>query len=159
MSNSKKVAKEAKAEKHTIKCPVCSYSKRVELSVANIPCPVCKNTMKVRMNFAGIGDYVVGASVTASGRGTVDNGDSTAERFRGASDSVTATLKLTAEIIDGGLKEFMAPGAKKQLNQFSGTTEEWLSAKYVERGLNNGMIRMNCGNIVRNAEKRKANIG
>lgn len=146
--------KKATPEMATYRCKICTYEKKLEVGTRNVPCPVCRNTMAVKL-FPKLETYVVGKGTTASGRPTVDIADATADDFREM--DVEDVIAKTAEILDGIDDKMLSKKFVKGREAFSGTTEEFLTAKYVERDLNNGMIRMNCGNMVRNARKRIAN--
>jgi len=139
-------------ERH-LTCPECGGKNG--LHRLNQPCDWCGFTLSVRM-FPDHSRYVRGLAVTASGRDTYDIADATADSLRGmgAGEVVDATAAALAQMpIEIGLsvklgRQFKAAGF--------GWTEEgigsWLDARY--EGRNPGMIRMNCGNILRNSSKR-----
>ena len=67
--------------------------------------------------------------------------------------SVEDVLKATAEVLDKhDTKIAFSPKMRRNHEHFSGNTLEFLTAKY-ER-LNEGMQRMNCGNLLRGLGKR-----
>lgn len=140
-----------------ISCPECEHvwiPKRLKLS---IQCPKCGAWVKVRIK-ADLTHYVRGLATTPSGHDTLDIGDRTADILRGLT---------TNEIIDVTATELMALGIENMSKSFrkafakaivGGTWCEnnlrfFLTQRYA--GRNNGMVRMNCGNILRAAQLRK----
>lgn len=145
--------KEAVPAMATYRCGICTYEKEVEVGSRNVPCPMCRNTMAVKL-YPVMENYIVGLGTTASGRSTVDIGDEIADSLRGL--TVEEVIEKTAKVLDAMDDKFLAPKFRRNRDAFTGDTEEFLTAKYVERDLNPGMIRMNCGNLIRNAHKRKS---
>jgi len=144
-------------EIHTNKL-VCPECKGVNgLHRINQPCDFCGFMLKVRL-FPDFSRYVRGLGVTASGRDTLDIGDSTADDLRELSVDkvVAATAAALAQMpIEIGLSTKMQRQWK--VAGFEWTAEgvaQWIRERY--EGRNNGMVRMNCGNILREARKRNA---
>jgi hypothetical protein len=136
-----------------ILCPECGGKNGLER--LNQPCDFCGFMLMVRL-FPDHSRYVRGLGVTKSGRDTYDIGDSVADGLRELSvpNVLTETAKALAQHpIEIGLsvkigRQFKAAG-------FSWTKtgiRTWLKKRYEDR--NPGMIRMNCGNILRGATKR-----
>lgn len=144
-------------EIHTrhLTCPECGGKNG--LHRLNQPCDFCGFTLATRL-FPDHSRYVKGLGVTASGRDTYDIGDATADSLRemAPEEVVEATAKALAQKpIEIGLsvklkRQFDKVGYKWNAKGI----EKWLSERY--EGRNNGMIRMNCGNILRASEKREA---
>ena len=132
------------------KCTVCLHEFTSAKSV-NVRCPMCHGMAKVRL-FPKLDNYVVGLGVTVNDRDTVDIGDQVAGFLRGLSPE--DVLDVVGEYLDMLGMEAWSSKAKKQRSLFTGTTTEWLAAKY--EGKNEGMIRMNCGNVLRSALGRIA---
>lgn len=141
-----------KASKH-LECPECGGINGVDR--LNQPCDFCGLTLKTRL-FPDHERYVRGLDVTASGRDTYDIGDLTADALRGMTEGevVKTTAKaLAQETIEIGLsvkigRQFKKAGYTWTTNGIKG----WLAARY--KGRNPGMVRMNCGNLLRGAKKR-----
>ena len=134
-------------------CPECGGTNG--LHRLNQPCDWCSFTLRVQL-FPDHSRYCRGLGVTASGRDTYDIGDATADDLRGltVSEVIEATAKaLAQQPIEIGLsvklgRQFKAAG----FGWNEAGIEDWLEARY--EGRNVGMIRMNCGNILRNSTKR-----
>lgn len=136
-----------------LRCPECGGING--LHRLNQPCDFCGFTLRVQL-FPDHSHYVRGLAATASGRDSYDIADSTADDLRGLNDRevVEATARALAQMpIETGLsvklgRQFKAAG-------FAWTAEgieNWLDARY--EGRNPGMVRMNCGNVLRAASKR-----
>lgn len=147
------LTKECTAKAKHIECPECGGINGVER--LNQPCDFCGLTLKTRL-FPDHDRYVKGIDVTASGRDTYDIGDLTADTLRGMNeDEVIGTVAkaLAQETIEIGLsvkigRQFKKAGYTWTTNGIKG----WLAARY--EGRNPGMVRMNCGNLLRGASKR-----
>lgn len=136
-----------------ITCPECGGKNG--LHRLNQPCDFCGFRLRVHL-FPKLDRYVKGLDVTKSGRDTLDIADETADKLRGLAEGEVVhetALALAQMPIEIGLstklgKQFKAAG-------FAWTTEgieDWLLARY--EGRNPGMVRMNCGNIMRAATNR-----
>ena len=134
-------------------CPECGGINGVER--LNQPCDFCGLTLKTRL-FPDHERYIRGLDVTASGRDTYDIGDLTADTLRGMDedDVVRTTAKaLAGETIEIALSVKIGRQFKKAGYSWSTNgIKAWLSARY--EGRNPGMVRMNCGNLLRGAVKR-----
>lgn len=105
---------------------------------------------------ADLSHYIRGLSTTPSGHDTLDIGDATADKLRGLTteDIINVTA---AELYTCGEKA-MSKLFRKDFKKLAGgvwdldTIASYLSAKYFDR--NNGMVRMNCGNLIRSAYNR-----
>jgi len=138
-----------------IKCPECGgMNGMVRL---NQTCDHCGFMLSVRL-FPDHEHYVRGLGVTTSGRDTYDIGDSTADDLRGlAIDLVvekTAALLAGMDITEGLSVKLSKQFKKSGYNWSSTSIAQWLSDRY--EGRNDGMVRMNCGNILRAARKRES---
>jgi ribosomal protein L37E len=138
-----------------IKCPECGgMNGMVRL---NQTCDHCGFMLSVRL-FPDHEHYVRGLGVTTSGRDTYDIGDSTADDLRGL--TVDLVIEKTAALLAGmditeGLSVKLNKQFKKSGYNWSSTSiAQWLSDRY--EGRNDGMVRMNCGNILRAARKRES---
>jgi len=111
-----------------------------------------EDTTKVRIK-PRMENYTIGLGQTVSGRDTVDIDDGTAGRLRGL-DAVAAIQESAKLMVELG-QEYLSKGMKKQLAgiNFDGLS---LFAFFQERyeGKNNGMVRMNMGNVLRGMEQR-----
>lgn len=134
-------------------CPDCGGVNGVER--LNQPCDFCGFVLKVRL-FPDHDRYVRGLDVTASGRDTYDIADETADSLRGldADEVLEAVAKALAQLpMEHGLSVKLGRQYKKQAGTWDAPTlESWLASRY--EGRNPGMIRMNCGNVLRSAAKR-----
>lgn len=141
--------------KRHLTCPECGG--RNGLHRLNQPCDFCGFTLATRL-FPDHSRYVKGLGVTASGRDTYDIGDETADTLRemAVEEVVEATAKALAQMpIEIGLSVKIKRQFDKSGHAWTAEgIENWLNERY--EGRNNGMIRMNCGNILRNASKRVA---
>jgi ribosomal protein L37E len=137
-----------------IKCPECGGHNG--LARMNQPCDHCGFMLSVKL-FPNHDNYIKGLGVTVSGRDTYDIGDDTADVLRGLSEDMVINYVASALAqlpIDIGL-------SKKVGKQFANSgydwnttgIQQWLSDR--NEGRNPGMLRMNCGNILRNAKKRE----
>jgi len=122
---------------------------------ANQPCDFCGMFLNVRLS-PDHERYIRGLDTTASGRDTYDIGDLTADTLRGM--TVSEVTEATSQALAGMPVEIAMSvkiGRQFKKSGFSWTAEgveEWLEERY--EGRNNGMIRMNCGNLLRSATKR-----
>ena len=118
-------------------------------------CPVCGKWHRVRLH-PKLEDYAKGLSTTPSGRDTVDINDEVASYMRGTEKSPTDTqtaYRLTEAKLNELYEEaWFSKAVQKEYNNSTGTMTEFLDDKYGH--LNNGMIRMNLGNLLRSAIKR-----
>jgi DNA-directed RNA polymerase subunit RPC12/RpoP len=131
------------------KCTVCDHEFETP-KAENVRCPLCRAMALVRLH-PKRENYTTGLGVTVSGRDTVDIGDLVATFLRGLSPE--DVIDVTADYLDMlHVKLAFSPKMRKQRIQWAGTTAEWLTAKY--EGRNEGMIRMNCGNVLRGALNR-----
>ena len=133
------------------KCTVCDHEFETT-KTENVCCPICKAMAKVRLH-PNRENYVTGLGTTASGRDTVDIGDQVATFLRGLTPE--DVISVVADYLDMlHVKLALSPKMRRQRIHWTGTTAEWLTAKY--EGKNEGMIRMNCGNVLRGALNRTA---
>jgi len=138
-----------------IKCPECGgMNGMVRL---NQTCDHCGFMLSVRL-FPDHEHYVRGLGVTTSGRDTYDIGDNTADDLRGLTVDLviekTAALLAGMDIIEGLSVKLNKQFKKSGYNWSSTSIAQWLSDRY--EGRNDGMVRMNCGNILRAARKRES---
>lgn len=137
-----------------IKCPNCdgmNGSHRLNQS-----CDFCGFFLNVKL-YPDHERYVRGLGQTVSGRDTYDIGDLTADKLRSLSpdEVIGETAKaLSQQPIEIGLsvklgRQFKSSGYTWSTNGI----KAWLSGRY--EGRNNGMVRMNCGNVLRAAVKRE----
>jgi len=134
-------------------CPDCGGVNGVER--LNQPCDFCGFVLKVRL-FPDHSRYVRGLDVTASGRDTYDIADATADTLRGLDEAevLRTVAKALAQMpIEHGLSVKLGRQFKKQAGDWGWVSiQNWLFERY--EGRNPGMVRMNCGNILRSAAKR-----
>lgn len=134
-------------------CPNCGGTNGVER--LNQPCDFCGFILKVRL-FPDHERYVRGLDVTASGRDTYDIADETADALRGLDEGevLRTVAKALAQMpIEHGLSVKLGRQFKKQAGEWEWVSiQNWLFERY--EGRNPGMVRMNCGNILRSASKR-----
>jgi ribosomal protein L37E len=136
-----------------ITCPECGGKNG--LHRLNQKCDFCGFMLRVHL-FPNMERYIKGLGVTKSGRDTLDIADETADRLRGLAEYevVTETANALAQLsIEIGLslklgKQFKATGFTWDADGI----HSWLDSRY--EGRNPGMVRMNCGNILRAAGKR-----
>lgn len=135
-------------------CPECGGVNGVER--LNQSCDFCGFILKVRL-FPDHERYVRGLDVTASGRDTYDINDETAQDLRGLDETevLRTTAKALAQMpIEIGLSVKLGRQYKKTGASWEWVAiQNWLFERY--EGRNPGMVRMNCGNILRNATKRQ----
>jgi predicted RNA-binding Zn-ribbon protein involved in translation (DUF1610 family) len=137
-------------------CPECEHvwtPKRLKLS---IQCPKCGAWVKVRIK-ADLTHYIRGLGVTPSGHDTLDIGDGTADILRGltAAEAIDVTaVELVRLGIETMSKSFVKAFRKAIVggSWCENNLRFFLSRRYENR--NNGMVRMNCGNILRAAQIR-----
>lgn len=135
-----------------IECPACGKVWEPKVLRLSIQCPGCGAWVKVRIK-ADLKRYVRGLGVTPSGHDTLDIGDGTADTLRGL--TVDEILETTAaEMAQIGVKH-----ASKALRKAIGawdvdSIQAYLADRYASR--NNGMVRMNCGNLLRAMRNRAA---
>lgn len=142
------------ATKH-VTCPECGGVNGRER--INQPCDFCGFFLQVRL-FPSHANYIAGLGTTPSGRDTYDIGDATADTLRemNAEEVIEATAKALAnKPIEIALSVKLKRQFEKAGYDWSAAgIEGWIEARY--EGRNPGMIRMNCGNILRASEKREA---
>lgn len=137
-------------------CPECEHTwipKRLKLS---IQCPKCGAWVKVRIK-ADLTHYIRGLGVTPSGHDTLDIGDGTADILRGltAAEAIDVTaVELVRLGIETMSKSFVKAFRKAIVggSWCENNLRFFLTQRYADR--NNGMVRMNCGNILRAAQIR-----
>jgi len=137
-------------------CPECEHvwtPKRLNLS---IQCPKCGAWVKVRIK-ADLSHYFRGLGVTPSGHDTLDIGDGTADLLRGltAAEAIDVTaVELVRLGIETMSKSFVKAFRKAIVggSWCENNLRFFLTQRYADR--NNGMVRMNCGNILRAAQIR-----
>ncbi len=144
-----------------IKCPKCLESHRFDAfkvkSRGGIKCPTCGFWLHVRL-FPDLSRYVRGLGVTPSGNDTLDIADATADLLR--SLNLGQLYEVTAEHLALCGKEAMSKtflkefGKDREFSQHELYT--FLNDRYWER--NPGMQRMNLGNILRAAQKRRSEL-
>jgi len=134
-------------------CPDCGGTNGIER--LNQPCDFCGFVLKVRL-FPTHDNYIRGLDVTASGRDTYDIADATADSLRGLdeADVLRTVAKALAQLpIEHGLSIKLGRQFKKQGGDWEWVSiQNWLFERY--EGRNPGMVRMNCGNVLRSAAKR-----
>jgi hypothetical protein len=145
----------------TISCPKCgerhTFDKLKVVGKGGIKCPTCGFWLHVRL-FPDLTRYVRGLGVTPSGCDTLDIADATADLLRGLPlDELYQTV--TVHLVECG-KEAMSKSFIKEFGKDRGwnRTEimNFLNNRYWER--NPGMQRMNLGNILRSAMKRRSDL-
>lgn len=141
------------AKNKHITCPECGGVNGIER--LNQECDFCSFILKVRL-FPDHERYIRGLDITASGRDTYDIGDDTADTLRGLgeSDVVRDTAKALSQMpIEIGLSVKLGRQFKKSGKTWTTNgIKSWLHGRY--EGRNPGMVRMNCGNMLRGASKR-----
>lgn len=146
----------ANDEQTEVFCPECEHTwipKRLKLS---IQCPKCGAWVKVRIK-ADLTHYIRGLGVTPSGHDTLDIGDGTADILRGltAAEAIDVTaVELVGLGIETMSKSFVKAFRKAIVggSWCENNLRFFLTQRYADR--NNGMVRMNCGNILRAAQLR-----
>lgn len=143
-----------------IKCPKCLESHRFDAfkvkSRGGIKCPTCGFWLHVRL-FPDLSRYVRGLGVTPSGNDTLDIADATADLLR--SLNLDALYDVTSIHLEQIGPEAMSKGFRKAFGgqEFnSHNLRNFLMERYWER--NPGMQRMNLGNILRAAQKRRSEL-
>jgi hypothetical protein len=145
----------------TIGCPKCqerhTFDKLVVVGKGGVKCPTCGFWLHVRL-FPDLTRYVRGLGTTPSGNDTLDIADATADLLRGlALDDLYETV--TVHLVECG-KEAMSKSFIKEFGKdrtWSHTEiRGFLNNRYWER--NPGMQRMNLGNILRSAMKRRSEL-
>lgn len=140
-------------------CTECEHGWELDPNVekaVNVRCPACKAWNRVRLH-PNMENYVRGLGTTSSGAPTLDINDDVAEMLRGL--DVDDLYVEASEILEGFGIESMSKSFRKVYGDIGWTSEQiedHLRARYAKR--NNGMIRMNIGNIVRSAQKRRLAI-
>ena len=132
-------------------CPRCSTPVTVTRT-ENIRCRKCGWVFRVRLH-PDRTKYVAGLGTTPSGRDTFDINDTVAEALRGA--NVGQALEITCKAVENcgyDLKKVLSGKVYKAYKEHGGTFCEFLATRY--DGRNNGMIRMNLGNLWRGVSKR-----
>jgi len=147
----------AEFEPIDLTCPECEHTFLLKRPKLSVQCPKCGAWIQVRIK-ADLTHYVRGLGVTPSGHDTLDIGDETADIFRGltADDAIRVAAGRLIRIGQAN----MTRGFRKAYNGH--TSGAWnleamvsyLQDRYGSR--NNGMVRMNCGNLVRAAARRAA---
>ena len=130
----------------------CSCGHQFTTTKRSIQCPECGAWLEVRLN-PDHERYTRGLGVTVSGNETYDIGDATADMLRGLSP--WAAVQAAAVWLAGCTIDAMSRGFRKAYGDRPWTADEinsYLQGKY--SGLNDGMVRMNAGNLVRAAIKR-----
>lgn len=141
-----------------VTCGTCQYTALLtsfKIVKDSVQCPKCGTWIQVRIH-AAREHYVRGLGTTVSGCDTFDIGDETADILRGL--SADAAIYVTAGFVFRAGWEAQSKGFKKEY----GKDRPWdvaelnmfLYTKYADR--NPGMIRMNCGNILRGLMKKGA---
>ena len=131
-----------------VKCPKCEL--RNVITGQNVKCKGCGFMIRVHLT-PDHERYVRGLDVTPSGRDTYDIGDFTADALRGldADGAIRVTANTLAQL---DRKLVLSKAMEKATREIPWTLDGitvFLAARY--EGRNNGMVRMNCGNILRNA--------
>lgn len=144
-----------------IKCPKCHESHRFDAfkvkSRGGIKCPTCGFWLHVRL-FPDLSRYVRGLGITPSGNNTLDIADATADLLR--SLALEDLYDVTSRHLEGCGREAMSKGFLKEFGKDREFNQHelytFLSDRYWER--NPGMQRMNLGNLLRAAQKRRSEI-
>lgn len=143
--------------KRHIRCPECGGVNGRER--ANQPCDFCGFFLTVRLT-PDHDRYIRGLDATASGRDTYDIGDITADSLRGLNeDEVISTVAKALSQLPIEIALSVKVGRQFAKTSYTWTTngiKGWLAARY--DGRNPGMVRMNCGNILRGSYKRRDEI-
>jgi len=147
----------AELEPIELTCPECEHIFLLKRPKLSVQCPKCGAWIQVRIK-ADLTHYVRGLGVTPSGHDTLDIGDETADIFRGltAGDAIHVAAGRLIRIGQAN----MTRGFRKAYNGHTGgawnleAMVSYLQDRYGSR--NNGMVRMNCGNLVRAAARRAA---
>ena len=141
------------AQGPTLSCSECGFNNKV--AGRNQKCQGCGFTLKVEL-YPDRTRYLRGAGTTASGGSTLDINDGTAQDLRGMDEN--KALNATAKELAGMDRQFAF--SKKMGREFGKdrgwdyvTIQNWLFERY--EGRNPGMVRMNCGNVLRSARKRQ----
>lgn len=134
----------------TLTCDVCQQPVIVKSGMKNVTCSCCGHTMEVKL-YPNLDDYIKGLGVTASGNDTIDINDGVAFALRGLDlERLYPTVVLILETLPKN--KWFSRKMGKNHEAFTGTTEEFFKAKYEH--LNEGMQRMNLGNVLRGAFSR-----
>lgn len=138
-------------EEDEVFCPKCGEAVRTALS-ENIRCHKCGWTWRVRLH-PDKERYFTGLGTTPSGRDTVDINDYVAEQLRELT-AEQAIHKVCNAILDSGYtpKQVLSKTLAKKHADSGLELCDFFQERYADR--NNGMVRMNMGNIWRGALKR-----
>jgi DNA-directed RNA polymerase subunit RPC12/RpoP len=127
---------------------------------SSVKCPECGAWIEIDLKF-NKENYVTGLDVTASGRDTIDIADAIADSLRGMNVE-DAMMEAAAQIVSLPGDARFSKANKRQFIAFckeagrhdsdADAVINFLIGKY--GNLNNGMIRMNLGNLVRGAIRR-----
>jgi len=140
-----------RVEGRRVKCPECGL--RNVITGTNVKCKGCGFMIAVKLN-PDFDRYVRGMAETPSGRDTVDIDDHVAQTLRGL--DAWGALRTTANALaqmdrTKVLSKALAKATREIPWTLTGITE-FLQARY--EGRNPGMVRMNCGNILRKAVEK-----
>ena len=139
---------------NTLTCDVCQQLVIVKAGMKNVTCSCCGHTMAVKL-FPNLDDYIKGLGVTASGNDTIDINDGVAFALRGL--DIEKLYPIVVQILESLPKDkWFSRKMGKNHDLFTGTTEEFFKAKYEH--LNEGMQRMNLGNVLRGAFSRSERV-
>jgi DNA-directed RNA polymerase subunit RPC12/RpoP len=136
-------------------CPKCGNEFAMTKHNLAIQCPECGYWVYVRIP-ADRSRYVRGLAVTANGNDTLDIGDKTADLLRGLTEKDCIT---TAAEFMANNKGLWSKGFAKQIKASGAEdTKEGLIKFFIKRyeNRNVGMVRMNCGNLIRGIIKKLA---
>lgn len=146
---------ETGADEVKMRCSECGHKWVANImtdKVLNVRCPECGAWNNVRLN-PDLDHYIRGLDTTAGGHSTLDIGDASADLLRGYSPS--EMFSVAGSFIFNCGQEFLSKALTKELKDVAWNPEalaSYFAKKYVR--LNNGMQRMNMGNIVRGMYKR-----
>lgn len=154
-------AEEPKAR--TIRCVECAHEWELSAEdrrIENVRCPVCRAWNVVRLH-PNRENYVRGLGTTASGNDTLDVNDDVAQMLRGL--TLDELYKVAARQMvkwhDQHGTKWLSKGMKKAMKGITWEDRdvaEFLALRYALR--NEGMQRMNVGNVLRAGQKRVVEI-
>lgn len=117
-------------------------------------CPACGKWHQVRLH-PNLENYVKGMAGTPSGRDSLDIDDAVATNLRGM-DLDTLYKYVCKQLMELDTNARFSKAMAKQFKATNMSCGQFLEERY--GNLNNGMQRMNLGNLLRGAIKRNADI-
>jgi len=128
-------------------CGLCFVAPKLE----SFQCPDCGAWHQVRLH-PDLSRYIKGMAATASGRDTVDIDDPVATILRGLNLNELYP-KICSELEKLDEKARFSAAMNSAFKKNDSDCSEFLQGRYAE--LNEGMQRMNLGNLLRGAQKRQ----